>query len=83
VGFAGRSSTDSGTGFPENAPLAVEGLRSEILSGCKIVHFDGHAALGRRSPNCGTSHLLFSGQIPEIKMQKQSIIVLEKWRQKN
>jgi hypothetical protein len=34
-------------------PPTVEGLRSEILSGYDIVHFDGHGALGLRCPNCG------------------------------
>jgi tetratricopeptide (TPR) repeat protein len=34
-------------------PPTVEGLRSEILNGYDIVHFDGHGALGRRCPNCG------------------------------
>ncbi|MDD2755895.1 MAG: tetratricopeptide repeat protein [Methanothrix sp.] len=38
-------------------PPTVEGLRSEILSGYDIVHFDGHGALGRRCPNCGALHL--------------------------
>jgi tetratricopeptide (TPR) repeat protein len=38
-------------------PPMVEGLRSEILSGYEIVHFDGHGALGRRCPNCGALHL--------------------------
>ncbi len=38
-------------------PPTVEGLREEILSGYEIVHFDGHAALGRRCPNCGALHL--------------------------
>jgi predicted ATPase len=37
-------------------PPTVEGLRSEILSGNDIVHFDGHGALGRRCPNCGALH---------------------------
>jgi len=37
-------------------PPTVEGLRSEILSGYEIVHFDGHGALGRRCPNCGALH---------------------------
>jgi CHAT domain-containing protein len=35
----------------------VDGLRSEILNGHEIVHFDGHGALGRRCPNCGALHL--------------------------
>jgi predicted ATPase len=38
-------------------PPTVEGLRSEILSGYDIVHFDGHGALGRRCPGCGALHL--------------------------
>ncbi len=38
-------------------PPAVEGLRSEILNGYDIVHFDGHGALGRRCPNCGGLNL--------------------------
>jgi tetratricopeptide (TPR) repeat protein len=37
-------------------PPTVEGLRSEILNGYDIVHFDGHGALGRRCPNCGALH---------------------------
>jgi tetratricopeptide (TPR) repeat protein len=37
-------------------PPTVEGLRSEILSGYDIIHFDGHGALGRRCPNCGALH---------------------------
>jgi tetratricopeptide (TPR) repeat protein len=37
-------------------PPTVEGLRSEILSGYDIVHFDGHGALGRRCPNCCALH---------------------------
>ena len=36
-------------------PPTVEGLRSEILNGYDIVHFDGHGAFGRRCPNCGAS----------------------------
>jgi len=38
-------------------PPTVESLRSEILSGYDIVHFDGHGALGRRCPGCGALHL--------------------------
>jgi len=34
-------------------PPTVEGLRTEILNGYDIVHFDGHGAFGRRCPNCG------------------------------
>jgi hypothetical protein len=34
-------------------PPAVEGLRSEIMNGYDIVHFDGHGALGLRCKNCG------------------------------
>jgi hypothetical protein len=29
----------------------AEGLRSEILNGYEIVHFDGHDALGQRRPS--------------------------------
>jgi tetratricopeptide (TPR) repeat protein len=38
-------------------PPTVEGLRSEILGGYDIVHFDGHGALGRRCRSCGALHL--------------------------
>ncbi len=34
-------------------PPTVEGLRSEILSGYDIVHFDGHGDFVLRCPNCG------------------------------
>ncbi|MGB5100973.1 MAG: hypothetical protein WBN94_10310 [Methanothrix sp.] len=37
-------------------PPTVESLRSEILNGYDIVHFDGHGALGRRCTNCGVLH---------------------------
>jgi len=52
-------------------PPTVEGLRSEILSGYDIVHFDGHGALGRRCPNCGTLHL------PEEKKCDRCAALLE------
>lgn len=32
-------------------PPTVEGLRTEILSGYDIVHFDGHGSFGVRCPN--------------------------------
>ena len=35
-------------------PTTVECLRTEILNGYDIVHFDGHGAFGRRCPNCGS-----------------------------
>jgi predicted ATPase/Tfp pilus assembly protein PilF len=35
-------------------PPTVEGLRTEILSGYDIVHFDGHGSFGVRCPNCGS-----------------------------
>ncbi len=35
-------------------PPTVEGIRSEILSGYDIVHFDGHGSFGLRCPNCGS-----------------------------
>lgn len=38
-------------------PPTVEGLRSEILGGYDIVHFDGHGSLGRRCRSCGALHL--------------------------
>ncbi len=34
-------------------PPTVESLRSEILNGYDIVHFDGHGDFGLRCPNCG------------------------------
>ena len=34
-------------------PPTVEGIRSEILSGYDIVHFDGHGSFGVSCPNCG------------------------------
>ncbi|HPS92234.1 MAG TPA: tetratricopeptide repeat protein [Methanothrix sp.] len=52
-------------------PPTVEGLRSEILSGYDIVHFDGHGALGRRCPNCGALHL------PEEKKCDRCAALLE------
>lgn len=52
-------------------PPTVEGLRSEILSGYDIVHFDGHGALGRRCPNCGALHL------PEEKKCDRCVALLE------
>jgi hypothetical protein len=34
-------------------PPTLEGLRTEILSGYDIVHFDGHGSFGVRCHNCG------------------------------
>lgn len=34
-------------------PPTVESLRSEILSGYDIIHFDGYSGFGIRCPNCG------------------------------
>ena len=35
-------------------PPTVEGLRTEILNGYDIVHFDGHGDFGRRCPICSS-----------------------------
>jgi len=35
------------------SPPTVEGIRTQILSGYDIVHFDGHGFFGLRCPNCG------------------------------
>ncbi|WP_394356926.1 tetratricopeptide repeat protein [Candidatus Methanocrinis natronophilus] len=33
-------------------PPTIEHLRTEILGGYDVVHFDGHGSFGRRCPNC-------------------------------
>jgi tetratricopeptide (TPR) repeat protein len=37
-------------------PPTIEGLRTEILAGYEVVHFDGHGGFGLCCPNCGMLH---------------------------
>jgi hypothetical protein len=50
--YSGLSSVKTPAHLDFLRPPTIEQLRTEILSGYDIVHFDGHGAFGLRCPNC-------------------------------